>query len=288
MTQRLWADLALVAVTIVWGTTFVVVKDAVADVGPLTLIALRFSIGLAALALLYPRSVGAALSRWPAGLALGLSLGSGFALQTAGLQVTTAAKAGFITGLNVVLVPFLALWLLRQRPGPNAVAGVALATVGLGLVSLRGDLTVEIGDLLVLGCAFAFALHIVLTSQFTHSRPVATLLAQQLAVVAGLTSVGALALERPGVPPLPIILAAAYLGAIATALVFAIQTWAQRFTTPTHTGLIYALEPVFAAFFAWLWHGELLTGRALFGCILILAGVCLAELPIALWRKSSD
>lgn len=290
MTQRR-ADLLLVVIAVIWGTTFTIVHGAVAQFPPLALIALRF--GCAAL-LLLPVLLrgGLRVQEIKVGLLLGGLLFVGFATQTFGLQRTTPARAGFITGLNVVLVPIFAV-LLGQRPPRPALLGVVVAMVGLAVLtwgcalpwlgcSLVATSTPQqgIGDLLVLVCAAAFALHIVAVSRYATTLPVATVNTWQLIVAALLAGGTALATERPiPQPTLGVVGAVVFLGVIATALVFALQLRVQRHTTATHTALIFALEPVFAALFAWLWIGEQLTGAVLGGGAIMLSGVLLAELP---------
>jgi drug/metabolite transporter (DMT)-like permease len=290
LTQR-QADLVLLLIAIIWGTTFTVVHQAVATFPPLALIALRF--GCAAL-LLVPLMLrqGLRLHEWKVGMLLGGLLFLGFATQTLGLRYTTPARAGFITGLNVALVPVFGL-LLGQRPAPRALLGVVVAIVGLAVLTwgcaipwlgctldTAASAQQQLGDLLVLLCAVAFALHIVAVSRWATRLPVTTVNTWQLIAAALLAGSTAVALERPIPAPSPGVLGAVlFLGVIATALVFALQLRVQRYTTATHTALIFALEPVFAALFAWLWIGELLTPAVLVGGAIMLFGVLLAELP---------
>jgi drug/metabolite transporter (DMT)-like permease len=290
MTQR-HANLVLVVIALIWGTTFTVVHQAVANFPPLALIALRF--GCAAV-LLVPLVLRGGIRRHElqVGVLLGGLLFLGFAMQTLGLQRTTPARAGFITGLNVVLVPlFGVLW--GQRPPLRAVLGVLVAKVGLTVLTwgcampwLGCSVTTastpqqQWGDLLVLGCAAAFALHIVAVSRYATTLPVMAVNTWQLIAAALLAGSTAFATEWPvPLPSFGVLGAALFLGLVATALVFALQLRVQRYTTATHTALIFALEPVFAALFAWLWIGERLTGAVLLGGGIMLLGVVLAELP---------
>jgi len=298
MTQRR-ANLVLVLIALIWGTTFTIVHQAVANFPPLALIALRF--GCAAL-LFVPLVLRGGVRRHEVevGALLGGLLFLGFATQTLGLQRTTPARAGFITGLNVVLVPLFGV-LFGQRPPVRAVLGVVVATVGLAVLTwgcaipwLGCSITTastpqqQWGDLLVLGCAAAFALHIVAVSRYAIALPVATVNTWQLIAAALLAGSTAFATERPvPVPTLAVVGAALFLGLIATALVFALQLRVQRYTSATHTALIFALEPVFAALFAWLWIGEALTGAVLLGGGIMLLGVVLAELPPVRRRGAS-
>ena len=278
--RQVGADLSLLLVTAIWGTTFVVVKEALQALPPFTFIALRFTLATVVLAALF----GGRLRRlrWAelrAGVLVGVFLFAGFALQTLGLQVTRVSTAGFITGLSVVLVPVVAYFWLRHRPSVGTAVGVVGATIGLGLLCIRDDLSLAPGDLLVLLCAVAFALYIVAVGKFAPRMDALTLTMVQLGF-AGLASwTVALAVERPAIALTPWLVGALlFTGVIATALVTCIQNVAQRFTSPTHTALIFTMEPVFAAFFAYIWLDEQLGGRAAIGAVLILAGMLAAEL----------
>ena len=290
--SRRQADLALLGVACVWGATFVMVKDALDAVGPLTFVAYRFALAaLAMLPFVALRTSGkravdhpSELSRliW-AGLVVGTCLFAGYGFQTAGLQFTGAGRAGFITGLSVVIVPVLSATVDRQPIGRAVAAGVALATVGLALLSLA-DLTsqpfaVGLGDLLVLGCAWSFALHILAVGRFAPGMSTIGLTLAQIVVVALLSGVAAAIWEAPTVVGLLAVWpAAAFTGLLCTVVAFAVQTRAQRFTSPTHTALIFSTEPVFAVLFAYLLADERLGPAELAGCALILAGMLLAQL----------
>ena len=296
--EQLAADGALLFVTAVWGATFVMVQDAVTGFPVFAFLALRFS--LAALLLLpwflrssqpaTQRSAGTVgplrsdrwIALWP-GIAIGLALAAGYAFQTFGLRFTTPAKAGFITGLSVALVPIGQAIFLRRTPGLNSIIGVGLATLGLALLSLNASLAINLGDLLVMGCAVAFAAHILLVGRFAPGWQPMRLAFVQIATVAVVTAALALIFERPiGWPPPNVWFAAAFTGLFATALAFFIQSRAQQATTPTHTALIFAAEPVFAGIFSFLLIGEVFLPRQLAGAALIIAGMLVAEL----WRRN--
>ncbi len=300
--QRL-ADLALLAVAVAWGITFVVVKEALNAVGPFTFVALRFAWGAAAMAplVLLGRGVmsrgdilrpNGTVSLARAGSLTGACLFAGYAFQTAGLQVTSAGRAAFITGLSVVIVPILVALVAHQPVGRAAGAGVGLATLGLALLSAEAlsiDLeTTGIGDLLVLGCAFAFALHIFLLGRFAPRHDVVRLTTVQIITVAALSGIAVAIWEAPAweglVAAWP---AAAFTGVLCTALAFAVQTEAQRFTTPTHTALIFSTEPVFGALFAAAFAGERFGGTELAGCGLILLGMLVVQLFPARQRPAA-
>lgn len=278
--KRWQADLALACVALIWGSTFVVVKNALDTVGPLTYVAWRFWLATIFLLVLFHRRVwGIRREEILAGGLIGVWLALGYIFQTVGLQTTTSAKAGFITGLSVVIVPLLATVLLRRPPGRSAILGITAATVGLGFLSLNKNLRAQEGDLWVLACAVAFALHIVSVSRFApHADPIRLALVQ-IAAVAPLATGAAFAFETPSLNlPAATWGAIALTGVAATALAFGIQVYVQRFTTSTHTALLFSLEPVFAALFGWWWAHESLGLKELIGCGLILAGMLVAEL----------
>jgi drug/metabolite transporter (DMT)-like permease len=278
--RQLQADLWLALVTLIWGATFVVVKNELANIGPLAFVALRFTFAFAFMAIMMGRSIARiGRKQLAAGLLIGVFLFGGYAFQTVGLRYTTASKAAFITGLCVVLAPIFARLLLGQSPSIPAILGVILATVGLGLLSLVDSLALTFGDLLVLACAMSFALHVVAISRFAPKMDTMALTTVQIGMVAVCGFVAMLAME-----PLPTgiglgtVGVAAFMGLFATAFAFLIQNRVQAITTPTHTALVLSLEPVFGAIFAFLLAGERLGVREIVGCLLILAGMLVSEL----------
>ncbi|MBC7234341.1 MAG: DMT family transporter [Chloroflexi bacterium] len=280
--RQLWADLLLLLVTLIWGSTFTMVKNAVSDYPVLPFLALRFALAtLALLPLGWRRLRSLGWRGWGAGALIGLFLFAGYALQTMGLQYTSASKAGFITGLSVVIVPILSTVVLRpaQRPNASSILGVLLATVGLALLSLTQELNITRGDLLVLFCAFSFALHIVSISAFAPRHdPIALTIVQVATVTLASGTSSLFTLEGWPLPRPSTWFAAAFTGVLATALAFGLQTAVQRFTTPTHTALIFAAEPVFAALFGVLLAGDVLTVRHLVGGALIVIGTIVSEI----------
>jgi drug/metabolite transporter (DMT)-like permease len=222
-----------------------------------------------------------ATTNWLPGVLVGLALFAGYAFQTFGLRYTTPAKAGFITGMSVVLVPLGQAIFLHRMPRRNSIIGVALAAAGLSLLTLQANLSVNSGDLLVLACAVAFAAHILLVGRYAPDWPPLRLALVQIVTVAVLSSAAALLLEHPiGWPPGNVWFAAAFTGLLATALAFFVQSRAQQATSPTHTALIFAAEPVFAGLFSFLLIGEVLGPRQFLGSALIVAGMVTAEVRI--------
>jgi drug/metabolite transporter (DMT)-like permease len=272
------APLALIAVTAVWGVTFVQVKDAVKLYPLLGFLAVRFVLATATLAVPGAARVPS-LGRRGAGAAamLGLLLALGYVLQTTGLERTTVSGTGFITGMYVVLTPLLALLLFRTRIGLAAWLGVALSTVGVALLSgiHAGSAT---GDLFVLAASAVYSLQIVLMEQFApRYDALAFTLIEMVAAAAGLLIVagahGDLGVPRGGTVWGALLVT----GVFASALAFLVQTWAQRRTSATRTALAFAMEPVWTALFGYTLAGDRLGAVGWGGCAAIMAGILLAE-----------
>lgn len=282
---RHWrAELALVLVAFLWGATFVVVKQALADVSTFLFLGMRFTLAAGLLLLALRRRLGRAHSfECRGGLLCGGFLFLGYALQTAGLRLTTASRSAFITGLYIVLVPLLASLVQRSRPRPAELAGAALATAGTALLTSGGvDLGWNAGDMLTAGCAVAFAAHLLAVERYSRRMDYERLSLYQVAGVAGLSWLAAGWAETPRVEWSQTLLAALLVTAVlATAVSFLLYTWAQRHTSATRAALIFALEPVFAGLLAWAVSGEEWGAAALGGAGLILAGIVLAELKPA-------
>nr|HRC87253.1 DMT family transporter [Thermoanaerobaculia bacterium] len=191
--RSLTAELSLLAVAALWGGSFVLVHDALAQISPLEFLAIRFTLATLVVGFVFRRQLlRFSWAGWKAGLAMGAALTAGFLLQTEGLRVTTASNAGFITGLFVVITPLLGALLLRSPVSWEAWVGAALAALGLYLLSgASGDW--NRGDLLELGCALAFACHILLTDRMVRRHPPGGLLVVQLGTLALVAVAGSLA-----------------------------------------------------------------------------------------------
>jgi drug/metabolite transporter (DMT)-like permease len=270
------ALLALVAVTAVWGLTFVQVKDAV-EIYPLfAFLALRF--GIATLTLAGPglaRARGLGRTGVVAATMAGALLAGGYALQTLGLARTSVSNAGFVTGMYVVLTPLFGLTLFRFRVPSSAWLGVGLATAGLAL--LAGVHPGEPGgDLLVLAGAAVYSLQIVLMERYAPLYdPLGFTLVEMLAAFALLSLAAVPSVEAPrGWTVWGALLVT---GVFASALAFLVQTWAQRRTSATRTALIFTLEPVWAAIFGYWLAGDRLGVLGWTGCAVIMAGLVVAE-----------
>ena len=356
MSRSLKAHILLVLVTFAWGATFVVIKDALANVSPLVFNALRMASGAVALGVIFwgelrayilqglkpanPSADGARLKSCPdttftrgdaarlkscpdttftrgdaarlkscpdtgpessidtkylllGGALLGAFLWAGYSCQTVGLQYTTPSKSAFITGMFVVLVPVIVAVSGRKLPSGWTVIGVVAAFVGLYLLTIGpnvadpaspkrgemwGTIGINFGDLITLGSAICFALHIYVLGRLTQRYPFKVLSVLQVVVSAVLMG-ATIPLERPRLVLTPqAVFAILFTGLVCTAAAFSIQAWAQQFTPPTHTALIFVLEPVFAALTSYVLLGEHLGARGTVGAILILGGILVSEL----------
>jgi drug/metabolite transporter (DMT)-like permease len=266
---------ALIAVTAVWGVTFVQVKDAVAIYPLLPFLALRFAIASLTLSPGARRVKGLGRSGLGAAALAGGLLAAGYVLQTFGLQRTSVSSAGFVTGMYVVLTPLIALVLFRLRVGATAWVGAALATGGLAMLAgVHGGSTV--GDLLVLGAAAVYSLQIVLMERYApRYDAVAFTLVEMVVAFAGLSIA---AIPTAAVPHGWTVWGALLVtGIFASALGFLVQTWAQQQTSATRTALVFTLEPVWAAIFGYTLAGDRLGALGWGGCAVIMAGIVLAE-----------
>ncbi|MFP5331449.1 MAG: DMT family transporter [Acidimicrobiia bacterium] len=255
-----------------FGVTFVVVKAAVETVDPLAFVGWRFLIGGSALLLLvFPRSEGV----WRDGAIAGLWLFAGYALQTGGLTITGATNSALITGLYVVFVPLLAAVVRRRAPSPWAVVGVMLGFIGTALLTVRDDLILGAGDLLTVGCAVAFAGHIVTIARHAHRHPVIPYTTVQLLTTAALGLGGSLVFEGPGLPDRSGWPAIIMTGLGVSAVAYLLQVWAQHRVGPSRTAILLTLEPVFAVAAAALVLSERLTAAGWFGAFIILGAITL-------------
>src|SRR5258708_2639035 len=269
-------DLSLVLVTLIWGATFVLVKRAGADVSWLLFVGLRFAIAAVVLAIAFRRQFRAGTPVLPslrAGAIAGCFLFTGYILQTFGLKYTSAANAGFITGLYIPLVPLLGALVFRKPPKFSEGLGVVTAFAGMALMTVKGSLfDINHGDLLVVACSVVYAGHILVLGHFAATSNVQLLAFSQIATGAVIGAVSCWWVEPPRIEwTAPVGVALVVTSLFATALAFLIQTWAQKYTSPTRTAIIFSLEPVFAWIAAWLLAGEVLSARAVAGALLILA-----------------
>jgi len=278
LSTRAKAEILLVLVTLIWGSTFVVVKGALSDASPLPFVAVRFTLAGVLLFLVMSRGLVDRQALGP-GFVLGVFLFAGYLCQTTGLLYTTPSKSAFITGFAVILVPFIQM-IHGFRLRGATIAGALFGLAGIYLLVLPSGLhAVNRGDILTLFGALSFAIHIVLVGSYTRRFSFRHLVPVQILAV-GLLAAAALPLNLDFRLEWTVGLVAALVvtATLATGFAFAVQNWAQQFTPPAHTALIFALEPVFAALTSRLVMGERLGGKMFLGSALILAGMLVSEI----------
>jgi drug/metabolite transporter (DMT)-like permease len=275
-------DGSLVAMTLIWGVTFVLVKRALADASTLLFLTIRFAAAAFVLALIFRKDfrAGKIAVSLRSGVLAGLCLFSGYVFQTVGLRYTSASKAAFLTGFTTPMVAVLSSLVYRRAPQLVEVLGVAIAFLGMALMTIpAGRFQIGGGDVLVACCAVAYAFHILVTGRFTGQVNAGVFVVTQISTGAVLGAATFWWTEQARIQwSLPLIAALVVTSLFATALAFSVQTWAQRWASPTRTALIFAMEPVFAWITSFLLLGELLSRRAGLGAALILAGILIVEL----------
>lgn len=282
--KLLRADLALLLATVIWGVSFTVVKKSLAQSSPVLFICLRFWIAAVVMAAILPRSLrGITVPTLKRGAWLSVLLLGGFLFQTIGLRTTTPSRSAFITSLSVLLVPVFGYFLFRRRPTVRTMIGVAVATVGLALLTTQGiEMSFSRGDTLTLMCAVVFALHMVFLGRYVREDDFRQLLILQLAGSAAICSLALPVLETPFlVWDSRFAVYLVITGVLATGICLYLQNDAQQYTTANRTALIFSLEPLFAALFAYLLLGQMLTRREWIGGLLVVVGIIVSE-----WRRS--
>lgn len=278
--KRLYEGL-LILVTVVWGLGFVLTKNALDAVGPITFMSWRFTVAAVLISLfcLRRRFILESKRSLAAGILVGSLLATGYIFQTIGLRLTTNGKTAFITGLQVVFIPLFATFTFTKKPRLQTVICTIIAAIGLGFLTLGQNWQINDGDLWVLGCAIFFALHIIANSYFCRRHDPLVLATQQIIVVAVITTLASFIIETPDFSKVPQLTTPILVTAVlCTAFAFYILTKAQQYISSTRTGLILILEAVFGAMFGWLLAGETLGIKGAIGCTLILCALVYAQL----------
>src|SRR5665647_374134 len=286
--MRSRADLCMILVACIWGTTFVIVKNALADIGPFLFLGIRFILAFLVLASLsYKDIIKIRRSTLGSGVLLGFFLFIGYVFQTLGLQYTTSSNAGFITGVSVVLVPIIYSLLHKKKPSFITTITVIIAALGLYLISVPlGSFTLTYGDLLVLVCAFGFAFHIIYVDRYSHQHNALAITGVQILFVGLLCMAIGLIIEPiPARITFNAMFAIIVTAVFATAMAFLLQNYLQKYSTPTRFAIVLTTEPVFAALAGYWWAGEHLTRLGLIGATLILLAMLLSILLKGLITK---
>lgn len=279
---ELRADLLLLSVAIAWGVTFLMVQDAINTTPVYAFLFFRFALAALIMFFIAYKFLNEINKKTIIyGVILGLFLFSAFATQTFGLAYTKSSIVAFITGLNVIVVPFLAYFIFKDYISKNVLIATVIAVIGLYFLTMSGTLTIGKGELLTLICAFLFALQIIFTGKFSKEVNVFLLVLFQLITVAVLSLIFSLSLDSVTFDltyDYVFFKAVIITAVFATVYAFLIQTYMQQFTTATKTAIIFAMEPVSASVFAYLSVGEVLTNIQLTGAILIVFATIIAEI----------
>ena len=278
--NKLIAQICLVITTAIWGITFIMVKEALNDAPPYAFATWRFLIaGLCNLLFIAHQFKSFTKIEIIGGFFCGILLHAGYAFQNYGLQLTSASKSAFITGTSILIVPFI-LWFFQKKSiSIKTWLAVLIALIGLFLlINPTGD-NFNLGDIITIGCSVAFAGHIVVQDKYIKKRvTILRFFFIQLMTVTVLSYLSYLAIDtQPIIWSERLITALLITGILATFIAIGIMVWAQRLLSPTQTAVIFALEPVFAAFYAWYAAGEILSTLSWLGGILIIFGVIWAE-----------
>lgn len=284
------ATISLIIVTLLWGTTFVVVQNAIAYVEPFAFNAFRFILAtLILLPFLLKKKLKNNINMKQIFITsgIGFMLFLGYLLQTFGLKYTTSSKSGFITGLCVVLVPVFLYIIYRERSNWATVVACFIALFGLSFLTLGDSFSVNIGDILTLLGAIAFAFHIILSGKYTKQMDALTFTTIQLSTVGISSSIFSLIFEDLSVTfskelwvNSTFIFAVIVTAVFCTSIAFWVQMFAQQHISSTKAALIFILEPVFAAITAVLFGGETLTTQTVIGGSFIVGGMLLSEIPL--------
>lgn len=286
MSKKNKADMSLILVTVGWGASFILAKQALGTLEVFNFLALRFLLAFAiSLVIFIKPMMRMNRETFQYGIGLGIVLFLGFSIQTLGLSYTSVSKSAFITGLSVVMVPLLLAIIGKKWPSLRVIVGSLTAVAGLGMLTMTGStLTVNVGDGLTLVSAVFFALHIVGVGSVPRTVKAIPMALLQIGTVGFLSLGMSLATETPTLTMgADIWFNVLVLALVCTAGAYIVQNVAQQYTTATRTALIYAMEPVFAAVCGFILLGEVLGFAGVSGAVLILAGTLISELPISEW-----
>lgn len=288
--KSLLADLSLLLVAIIWGSGFIVIKNALDFMDPIYMLVLRFTLSSILMAMVFFKRLKTINKEdLKAGTIIGIFLFIAFVTQTVGLQFTTVSKQAFITASNVVMVPFIIWYINKKRPDIFEIIAAILCFIGIGVLSLEGSLIIGLGDGLTLICAVFFACHIVSVGYYSKKHDPIVLTILQFAVAAILSFLTALVLKIEFAPiTREIGLSILYMAVFSTILAFGIQNVAQKYTSSTHAAIILSTESVFGSLFSVWLLSEKFTIRLFIGCILIFIAVITAETKWSFLNKSQE
>ncbi|MBP3041896.1 DMT family transporter [Bacillaceae bacterium Marseille-Q3522] len=282
MKSQVKADLVMCMISVLWGSSYLFMKMGLQSIEAFNLIALRFGIAfLLCAALFYKRIIKTNFETVKYAFLLGFILFLVFTTITNGVKSTSTSNAGFLVSLAVIFAPVLSAIFLKQKPKKQVIFGILFALIGIGLLTINSSLKISFGDILCILGALSYATYIIITGTLTKHVDSIALGVLQLGFTGVLGLVFSFLFETPKVPhTFESWFAVLGLSLLCSALGFVGQTAAQKYTTPIHTSLIFSLEPVFAALFAFLFAGEVLSTKGYVGAAIVLMGVLLAEIDL--------
>jgi drug/metabolite transporter (DMT)-like permease len=282
--RKLRANAFLIVVTMIWGSSFLIVQQTLTLVGPFTLLAMRFGFAVLVLAFLFrKRLIHITYTEILTGSIIGFFLFASYAFQTVSLQYTTSSQAGFISGMYVPLVAILAIPLLKQKPTSGGILGILLSMFGLILLSIKNgfQITIGPGEILALACAFTSALHVICISKFAPRADAVNLTIIQIALTCLLSLVAMpIAREPFSFPSFPVWGSALFLGVVATAFCLAVMNWVQQFVRSTKAAMFYALELVWVSVIGHF-AGDNLSLLGWIGCASMLSSMVVGEMRLS-------
>lgn len=289
--KKYLGEVGLFTVAIIWGSGFVGAKLALdGGITPMQTLTLRFLMGSIILSLLFFKKIKENISKesFIAGAILGLFSFIGFSTQTIGLAYTTASKNAFITAINVIIVPFIGFIIYKRKVDKIGVISSILALIGIAVLSLEANWSINFGDFLTFICAFAFAFHIFFTGEFIVKYNPYVLTVTQFFVAFVLSFILQIAIGQGQISASKWGYAGVlYLGIFSTAIAFLIQTKCQRLVDQTRSAIILSTESVFGAILSIIILNEVLSVRMIVGCIIIFTSIIIAETKLSFLKKKS-
>ncbi len=280
--KNYFGEIGLLIVAIIWGSGFVASDISLTYFTPYETLSIRFCVASICLLVVFFRKLkGLTTATLKYGIILGIILYGAFMLQTVGLVYTTPSKNAFLTSINVVIVPFISFAIYKRRLDAYGAIGAFLSILGIGIISLKSDLTINFGDFLTIMCAVGFAFHIFFTSEFIKKETDAAALTLVQMVTATVISLFALIFvggEKTTGFSETALISALYLGLFSTTIAFLLQTICQKHTTETKAAVLMSTESLFGAIFSVIILKEALTLRTGFGCVIIFIAILTAEL----------
>ena len=279
--------LSLLLTTIIWGTSFVILKNTLGSISTLYTMAFRFTIGTAALLLLSIRSLKDLDKQYiKSGILLGFMLFGGYAFQTYGLVYTTPGKNAFLTSTYCIIVPFLYWAIYKRKPNKYNLIAAFMSIIGIGLVSLNESFSIGLGEGLTITCGLFYALHIIFTSNAVENRNPILITMLTLAVCCVLSWISALIVDPfPTYIPADTVWSILYLAIMCTGLTFILQVYGQKYTPPSQVSIILGLESVFGTLISIFFYNEVLTLRLTIGFTVIFLAVLISETKLGFLKR---